>query len=142
MAITTFSAFRGLFLGMAFALFAPVALAALPGKWHSVTVVDAVMAPDFRLNVTPNPNDGRFRLHVQGTFTDTVELVIINAEGKKVYTRKINEPGEFLFNLTPLRQGIYFAQLREANKVVSLPILYAFRETEPTLPVSEEPMRP
>jgi hypothetical protein len=104
--------------------------------------VDAVMAPDFRLEVTPNPNDGRFRLHVQGTFTDTVELVIINAEGKKVYTRKINEPGEFLFNLTPLRQGIYFAQLREANKVVSLPILYAFRESEPTLPVTEEPMRP
>ena len=82
MAITIFSACRGLFFGMALALFTPVALAALPGKWHSASITDAVMAPDFRLEVTPNPNDGRFRLHVQGTFTDTVELVIINAEGK------------------------------------------------------------
>lgn len=106
-------------------------------------VRDAVTSPpDYRIQVSPNPNAGRFRLEVLGTFTDTVELVIINVEGKKVYTRRISEPGEFLFNLTPLRQGIYFAQVREANQVVSLPIIYAYKEGEPALPNADEPRQP
>lgn len=88
---------------------------------------------DYSIDVQPNPNAGRFRLEVTGNITDTVELVIINAQGKKVYTRPIDAPGSFLFNLTPLRQGIYFAQLRQAGKVVSLPIIYAYTDPEPAL---------
>ncbi|MBI1193876.1 MAG: T9SS type A sorting domain-containing protein [Bacteroidetes bacterium] len=88
----------------------------------------------YKIQVYPNPNAGRFRLEIEGAFTDTVQLIIINVEGKRVYEREIDRAGEFLFNLTTLRKGIYFAQIREGNKVVSCPILYAYDPEEQLLP--------
>ena len=96
---------------------------------------------EFKIQVYPNPNAGRFRLDIQGAFTDTVQFIIINVEGKLVYQREIAQAGEFLFNLTPLRNGIYFAQIRVENKVISCPILYAYDPEEQTLP-GTLPMRP
>jgi hypothetical protein len=117
-----------------------------PAPYGAHPFVEATSLPlrdvDYSIDVHPNPNAGRFRLEVTGTISDTVELVIINAQGKKVYTRPIDAPGSFLFNLTPLRQGIYFAQLRQAGKVVSLPIIYAYQEPDPTLPALSGEGRP
>lgn len=93
-----------------------------------------VSVAEYKIQVYPNPNAGRFRLVVEGAFTDTVQLIIINVEGKRVYEREIDRAGEFLFNLTTLRKGIYFAQIRDGNKVVSCPILYAYDPEEQTLP--------
>jgi|GEM_PF-1152292 len=91
-------------------------------------------ATEYKIQVYPNPNAGRFRLEVDGDFTDTVQLIIINVEGKRVYEREIAQAGEFLFNLTTLRKGIYFAQIREGNKVISCPILYAYDPEQQALP--------
>lgn len=106
--------------------------------WNGNDLPDAVSG-EYKIQVFPNPNAGRFRLQVEGTFADTVELVIINVEGKRVYQRSIAQAGEFLFNLTPLRKGIYFAQIRVDNKVVSCPILYAYDPEDSGIPVNQPP---
>lgn len=83
---------------------------------------------EFQISAFPNPNAGKFRLEISGPFVDSVDLVIINVSGEKVYSRKLVENGELFLNLTPLRKGIYFAQIRSENKVVSHPIIYAYDE--------------
>ncbi len=92
------------------------------------------LSPAYQLRVLPNPNSGRFRLEVDGDFSDTVQLVIINVEGVRVYEREIAQSGAFLFNLSTLRKGIYFAQIRTGSKVISCPILYAYDPEQLMLP--------
>jgi hypothetical protein len=94
---------------------------------------------DFSLQVFPNPNAGRFRVEVEGTFADTAQLVIINVEGKRVYQLPISQGGAFAFNLSSLRKGIYFAQIRTAHQVVSCPILYAYDPQSSALPGARNP---
>lgn len=112
-----------------------------PFRQSTSTDLPGSLVADYKIRVYPNPNAGRFRLEVEGTFTDTVQLVIINVEGKRVYQRDIAQAGEFLFNLTPMRKGIYFAQIRVNNKVISCPILYAYEPEEQLLP-GTRPVKP
>lgn len=119
----------------------------LAAEWRPQPQMQQAGGPDlpgttvaeYKIQAFPNPNAGRFRLEVEGEFTDTVQLVIINVEGKRVYERQIAQAGEFLFNLTTLRKGIYFAQIRDGNKVVSCPILYAYDPEEQQLPGTRAP---
>jgi hypothetical protein len=117
-------------------------LLAAERKPEPPTVQDAdipVAEMDFSLQVFPNPNAGRFRVDVEGTFADTAQLVIINVEGKRVYQLPIAQGGAFAFNLSSLRKGIYFAQIRTAHQVVSCPILYAYDPQSSTLPGAAKP---
>jgi hypothetical protein len=87
-----------------------------------------IESTEYKISAFPNPNAGKFRLEISGPFVDSVDLVIINVSGKQVYKRKLVKNGELFLNLTPLRKGIYFAQIRQENKVVSHPIIYAYDE--------------
>lgn len=82
--------------------------------------------PEYEIEVFPNPNDGNFRLDVNGSFEDTVELNIINVIGVSVYKKELDRSGELFLNLQSLRKGIYFAQIRTENKVFSHPIIYSY----------------
>ena len=82
--------------------------------------------PEYEIEVYPNPNDGNFRLDVNGPFEDTVELNIINVTGKSVYKKELDRSGELFLSLQSMRKGIYFAQIRTENKVFSHPIIYSY----------------
>jgi hypothetical protein len=97
-----------------------------PGSESAGPISPAIS--DYSLDVVPNPNNGRFRLDIEGEFPDSVNLTIIDATGKQVYKRAISESGELYLSLRSLRKGIYFAQLRIENVVISHPILYAYDE--------------
>jgi hypothetical protein len=80
--------------------------------------------------IVPNPNAGKFRLEISGEIPVGAELRIINVEGEKVYSRLIDKAGYLYLNLSPLRKGIYFAQLRVGEKMISHPIIYSYDEAD------------
>jgi len=69
--------------------------------------------------VFPNPNSGMFEIDYQSVSAEKCQLQILNAEGKKVYSEQWNRPdmhSNHQLNLTNLPDGLYYINIRQANR--------------------------
>jgi PKD repeat protein len=65
-----------------------------------------------KVQVYPNPNNGKFILAIENNSNSVYEIVVYNAEGKQVFRMKdIHSTIEM--NLNGFKQGIYFLQLKD-----------------------------
>jgi hypothetical protein len=67
-----------------------------------------------KLNVYPNPSDGKFSLDLNGS-SGTYELWIFNNLGQLVKTDRLTAPTLINIDLSGYKQGIYYMQLKAAD---------------------------
>ncbi|MEI6764877.1 MAG: CARDB domain-containing protein [Bacteroidota bacterium] len=65
--------------------------------------------------LTPNPNNGIFRISSDGFVNEEVNLEVFNILGEKVYSEKLSGLGVRNLNLTDLGNGVYYLKVISAN---------------------------
>lgn len=93
-----------------------------------VNVVDAsvgiqkISASDIRFNLSPNPNNGNFRLHLEGLETPSAEISVRNLVGQEVYSQSIRTENSIVdkdLHLNGLPEGIYLLNLSAGGQTLS-----------------------
>ncbi len=68
------------------------------------------------LKIFPNPNEGVFSVEIQNTTDDkTIDVLVFNSIGKKVYQSSHDSPGGYLIidlNLSGLPKGVYYLRVQ------------------------------
>jgi hypothetical protein len=101
-----------------------------PGSGH-VTISETVdtyvasssgLSPsENKINISlyPNPNHGTFFMNIQGN-ENNFELFIYNHIGEIVYSQKNLQPNnEYPISLGKNANGIYFAEIKQNNQLIS-----------------------
>ncbi|MDO8368446.1 MAG: right-handed parallel beta-helix repeat-containing protein [Saprospiraceae bacterium] len=73
---------------------------------------------DWRFSISPNPNDGQFRLGIDAAENLPADLTVLNALGVVVSTRKIalaKGTNQFDFDLSTMPAGVYYLQIQTAK---------------------------
>lgn len=88
--------------------------------------------PDSKQSVSirPNPNNGRFVLHVDTKFTgQTAKLTIHDIQGRSIWEQEIKQPDNGLidqpFDLTGLPEDIYLIRLIDEGRLTSNKLIIA-----------------
>jgi len=84
---------------------------------------------DWRFSISPNPNDGSFRLSIDANENLSADLSILNALGLFVMTQKIDlakGKNHFDFNFRSLSSGVYYLQVQTAIGLANLSILITY----------------
>lgn len=76
-----------------------------------------------RIQIVPNPSDGKFRLLNIPEDSGEIVLKISNTMGKKVLMRSYSRPGEILIDLLDQPAGIYWWQVSTENNKFSGKVL-------------------
>ena len=101
-----------------------------PGSGH-VTISETVetyipsssgLSPsenEFNISLYPNPNHGNFNLNIRSA-QNNFELTIVNPIGQMVYNQKNLQPNiQYPISLGGDAKGVYFAQIKQQNQVIS-----------------------
>lgn len=96
-----------------------------PGEWSQFLVIAVTNTVGLdeegmkiSLNVSPNPNNGLFRLNVQGKSPEPVDIFIMNLLGEKVWEQKqMNINGSFaqMVELRNIPDGIYLMHVENRS---------------------------
>jgi PKD repeat protein len=70
----------------------------------------------------PNPNDGRFTLHIISARHERMLLQIFNSIGNQVYTENLNINGDYSkeLDLQHLAKGVYFLRLQSKDQMIMM----------------------
>jgi hypothetical protein len=77
---------------------------------------------DLAINVSPNPNNGIFKVQVGSFKGDRISLSIYNPVGTIVYEEPgfaVNDKSEKTIDLSALREGIYFLKVKGDNTTIT-----------------------
>ncbi len=76
------------------------------------------IALDAKVGVTPNPNNGKFQLTIDG-FTGNLNMSIIDLSGKLIYSEDLNVNGNFTkdFEMNSIAKGVYYVKLSSPKGV-------------------------
>lgn len=108
-------------------IYRPAASADASG-FVQVNVVDAsvgiqnISATTIRCNVSPNPNNGNFRLHIESLESASVEVSLRNLMGQEVYNERIateNSSVDKDLHLNGVSEGVYLLQLSAGGQTLS-----------------------
>ena len=86
-----------------------------------ITSVSEIEPPKFLANVYPNPNNGLFKLEVEGEFRGDIEMKIYDLMGKETFSKRLRKGTkafESSFDLQSLPPGYYYIHLRSENKIL------------------------
>lgn len=100
-----------------------------PGEWSealAITIDNTVGFGDrgssLLATISPNPNNGTFRVTLFGGASEAVTLSVVNLLGKVVYEEKglvVNGDFRFVVELTgSIPQGIYFLRVENASEAI------------------------
>lgn len=76
------------------------------------------IALDAKVGVTPNPNNGKFQLTIDG-YSGSLNMSIIDLSGKVIYSEDLNVNGSFSkdFEMNSIAKGVYYVKLSSPNGV-------------------------
>ena len=86
-------------------------------------VIDEINIANIDIQITPNPNHGRFSINLSSNKSYKSKLNVIDVMGKVVYSIEINILlGETVIELKleQLNSGVYFVQLLHNNTFKSI----------------------
>ncbi len=83
----------------------------------SVTVVSSLPEVPIGLSLYPNPNDGRFHLHLMGQTEDRYAITVLDALGREVWAGSIVDGEDKAIELGFLPNGLYSLQLSQPESV-------------------------
>lgn len=71
------------------------------------------------MQLYPNPNSGTFTLQPNRTLQGDVELIIYDVLGKVVWNERVTNLSQQTIDVSVLKNGLYFLQLRAANQTAT-----------------------
>lgn len=85
-----------------------------------ITNLENTNSPFVSVSITPNPVTNNFILTLSGTYFETLNLEISDAQGKKVYDEIIVKDTPTLSKTisTKLRSGMYFIKIQSGSKFI------------------------
>ena len=85
-----------------------------------ITNLENTNSPFGSVSITPNPVTNNFILTLSGTYFETLNLEISDAQGKKVYDEIIVKDTPTLSKTisTKLRSGMYFIKIQSGSKFI------------------------
>ena len=76
----------------------------------------------FDVSISPNPNNGRFKIEITNNKNASAEISIFDLMGNVIYSLQMkNSLAEI--NLSTVSKGIYYISLRNENKVINKKII-------------------
>ena len=82
--------------------------------------------PNFeKVNIFPNPNNGRFEIHLEGfTTEEKFSIEILNFSGKPVKQYSEVSRNDFQIDISDFAKGIYFVKIQAGEKVYLEKVVY------------------
>lgn len=88
--------------------------------------IDGPEGEAFNVEIYPNPNQGRFEVHVTGERSGHLDLDVVNAAGQVLFNQRLNDFNGSLhrgFDLSMLAKGRYLIRIRSDKYHQSYPLL-------------------
>ncbi|HRH34950.1 MAG TPA: T9SS type A sorting domain-containing protein, partial [Catalimonadaceae bacterium] len=94
------------------------------GRPVTVTAVDDEIEEDeqFQISVFPNPNEGRFRIEMEGVKHPTIDVIIIDAVGKEIWNETLTTSDGLKvatdLHFPKLSSGVYWLKVPLKDQVI------------------------
>jgi len=84
------------------------------------------LSTDFNISVTPNPNNGIFKVSMTSFKGNRISLSVFNPVGNVVYEEPdfaINDKSTKTIDLSTLREGIYFLKVKSDDATITRKVI-------------------
>ena len=84
------------------------------------------LSTDFNISVTPNPNNGVFKISITSFKGDRINLSVFNPVGNVVYEEPdfaITDKSSKTIDLSTLKEGIYFLKVKSDNATITRKVI-------------------